>query len=142
MSNIDASAATAALLEGLRQHTQGLLYQSETDSPLEVVYYPAVSGGGAPAAAELTAWAGKPVQEKIETEALPHFFRNVTRETPDIEAETKQAALRFQQLQEFLELHLQEVQVYRVGHRSITALILGRTQAGDMAGLKTSIVET
>jgi len=142
MRNIDASAATAALLEGLRQHTQGLLYQSETDSPFEVVHYPAVSGGGATAAAELTAWAGKPAQEKIETDTLPHFFRNMTREVPDTEAVTKQAALRFQQLQGFLELHLQEIQVYRVGRRNITVLILGITQAGGMAGLKTNIVET
>jgi len=143
MSNIDASAATAALLEGLRQHTHGLLYQSETDAPFEVVHYPAASvTGGAPAATALATWAGKTAQEKVETDTLPHFFRNMTRETPDLEEGVMQAALRFKQLQEFLELHLQDVKVYRVGHRNITAFILGRTQTGDMAGLKTTLVET
>ncbi|MBF9254036.1 nuclease A inhibitor family protein [Pontibacter sp. 172403-2] len=142
MSNNNASAATAALLEGLRQHAQGLLYQSETDAPFEVVHFPAVSESGAPAATELAAWAGKPAQEKVETDTLPHFFRNMTREILGEEEGVMQNAPRFKQLQEFLELHLHDVKVYRVGHRNITAFILGRTQAGDMAGLKTTLVET
>lgn len=137
----DASAATAALLEGLRQHVRGLWYQSETDAPLEIVCFPVLTGRE-PAAAELAAWAGKPGEEKVETVALAYFFRNMSRETSGMGEEEKKVALRFGELQRFLEQHLQEVKVYRIGHRKITALILGGTQTGAIAGLKTELVET
>lgn len=36
---------------------------------------------------------------------------------------------------------MQQVKVYRVGERKVTALVVGKTDAGDLAGLKNSVME-
>lgn len=143
MDNTNASATTAALLEGLRQHAAGLLYLSETDAPFEVVSFPGLQGN-APTGAQLALWAGKSEAEaeKVETVALPYFLRNMTKEAAGLVEGDKDAVNRFHELQHFLLQQLQEVKVYRVGHRRITAFILGRTPAGAVVGLKTQLVET
>ncbi|WP_242919811.1 nuclease A inhibitor family protein [Pontibacter liquoris] len=140
-SERENAATTAALLEGLRQQAEGLYYVSETDAPFVVVHFPAMEGNE-PTAAELTSWAGMPAGEKTETVTLAAFFRNQVTETPDMGEEDRKMAQRFQQLQAFLAQHLQDVKVYRVGARRKTALVLGRTRTGNLAGLKTQLVET
>ncbi|PRY02949.1 nuclease A inhibitor-like protein [Pontibacter ummariensis] len=141
MENTNASAFTNDLLQGLKQHSEGLYYLSETDAPFEVVHFPA-SQGQEPTNEELTDWAGKEAGEKVETVELRYFFRNMSKETAEMSEEEKAYAVRFQELQLFIEQHLQEAKVYRVGQRRITALVLGKPQTGGFAGLKTNLVET
>ncbi|WP_347159405.1 nuclease A inhibitor family protein [Pontibacter chitinilyticus] len=137
MENTETAAATAALLEELRQYSEGLQYISETEAPFEVVCFPDFQGDE-PTEANLTLWAGKALDEPIETTELPHFLQHLTTAAEDQEPN----ASRFQQLQQLLELRLQDVKVYRIGRRRITAFILGRTATGTLAGLKTTLVET
>lgn len=140
MNNQD-SPGTEDLLPQLRAASEGLYFMSETDHPFEVVRFPDVQDS-----AELPAALTKQpeVAENAEAELveLPYFFRNMTREEPDAGEEEKNTARRFRELQAFLEQHLQEVKVYRIGRRRIQAFILGRTATGDFAGLKTMLVET
>jgi hypothetical protein len=128
-----------ALLERLQSLSDGLYFLSESDYPFEVVYYPKPpEGQDLPSL--LPQWLGAPADSKVETEDLPYFFRHHT--TTDLGFVDEEKARRFRELQAYLEENLREVKAYRVGERKITALILGRTSAGDIAGLKTTIIET
>jgi hypothetical protein len=49
---------------------------------------------------------------------------------------------RFQNLVSILKQNLSQLQVYRVGDRSIDVYIVGVTPGGDWAGLATKLVET
>jgi len=113
---------TDTVLEDLRRLTEGLLYLSETDAPLEVVRFSA-SSGSVPMAAEVATWTGKEGECAVETVELGTFSR-------------------FQALQAYLEQHLREVRVYRIGHRRITALVVGKASSGEWVGVKTELVET
>lgn len=85
-------------------------------------------------------WLGLPDGPKVEVEELPHFFRHHTdAESGYVDKETAQ---RFQDLQTFLQQSLRDVKVYRVGERRITALIVGKTDSGEIAGLKIYLIET
>ncbi|MFD3000894.1 nuclease A inhibitor family protein [Pontibacter toksunensis] len=132
---------TTYLLQQLRTASEGLAYVSETDHPFEVVHLPDVKDSNSLPSA-LKNMAALPEDEKVETVELPYFFRNLTRDEPEAGEEENNTARRFRKLQELLEQNLQEVKVYRMGKRRIKAYILGRTGAGDFAGLQTMLVET
>lgn len=129
------------LEETLKQLTEGLQMRSETEAPFEFFYFENTENQ--PLDKEIVAHiAGKTTAEEIETEFLDHFFRNMVRLYPEDGEDRKKEAGRFQELQQQLQEHLQEVTVYRAGNTSITVYILGRTENGDFAGLRTLIVET
>lgn len=136
MSNNDN---TDAALKELRRLSEGLLYVSETDAPLEAVHFPAPSGA-VPTEVEVAAWAGKEGESAEENVALETFFRPMVRNAET--TEDRGTAARFQALQDYLEQHLDEVKVYRLGRRRITALVLGRATNGEWVGVKTELVET
>ncbi|MEG3899207.1 MULTISPECIES: nuclease A inhibitor family protein [unclassified Microcoleus] len=56
--------------------------------------------------------------------------------------EEREIVKRFQNLVNTLKQNLSQLQVYRVGDRSIDAYIVGVAQNGDWAGLSTQVVET
>jgi hypothetical protein len=126
-----------ALLERLQSLYDGLYFLSESDYQFEVMYYP-MAPEGQELPSLIPQWLGVPTDSKVEVEELPYFFRNHTKE----ESEDEETARRFRELQTYLEENLQDVKVYRVGERKITVLILGKTATGDVAGLKTTVIET
>ncbi|WP_276499468.1 nuclease A inhibitor family protein [Pontibacter litorisediminis] len=131
------SENTDTVLEDLRHLSEGLLYQSETDAPLEVVRF----SNTAPTVEEVTAWAEKPEESKVEMIKLETFFRPMISAASETTQE-RESVSRFQALQTYLEQHLKEVRVYRIGRRRITALVIGRASNGEWAGVKTELVET
>lgn len=135
--NTPKTPQTQALLEQLHIHSSGLFFLSESEYPFEVVHYTFSSpNSGLPAF--LVQRLDIPVGTRVEVEELSYFFRHHTSESSE-EAETAQ---RFKNLQDFLLQNLQDVKVYRLGERKITALILGRGAAGEYVGLKTTLIET
>lgn len=125
----------------LKQLTDGLLMRSETDAPFEFFYFE--NPEGMPLNKETVAHiAGKTTSSEIGTEELDYFFRNMVRTYPEDGPERQQEARRFQELQQTLQQLLRDVKVYRAGDRSITVYILGNTGNGDIAGIRTLIVET
>jgi hypothetical protein len=80
------------------------------------------------------------VSEGAKIEDLPYFFHHHT--TTDSGFVDEKTAQRFRELQTDIENDLQVVKVYRMGDRKITACILGKTSAGDIVGLKTTVIET
>lgn len=131
--------------EQLRNELQplydGLLMRSETDSPFEFYYFENTQQ--LPLNTETVAkLTGKTSGTEIKTEDLSYFFRNMVRLYPEDGQNRKQEAERFTVLQDRLQTLLQNVQVFKADEISITAYILGQLPNGDIAGLRTVVVET
>lgn len=125
----------------LKEAADGLLMMSETDAPFE--FYHAENYNAKDLNKEtVLKLAGMPSHYPVEVVELEHFLRNMTQARPESGEEGKQQAARFQQLQKKLKELLQDVKVYRVGETNITVFILGKTPSGDIAGLRTNVVET
>ena len=119
----------------------GLMMRSETDSPFEFYYFE--NPQHLPLNKDTVAsMAGKSSGAEIKTEELDYFFRNMVRLYPEDGEDRKQEVERYKRLQQKLHELLQDVQVYKANEISITAYILGKTQKGDFAGLRTIVVET
>ncbi|SIQ95813.1 nuclease A inhibitor family protein [Pontibacter lucknowensis] len=125
----------------LKEATDGLLMISETDAPFE--FYQAENFKGETLDEEtVLKLAAMPADYPFEELELGYFFRNMTHARPDAGEEGMQQAKRFQHLEKKLHELLQDVKVYRVGETQKLVLILGRTPNGEIAGLKTMVVET
>ncbi|MBB6610385.1 nuclease A inhibitor family protein [Pontibacter sp. Tf4] len=129
------------LEQELKPFYDGLMMRSETDSPFEFYYFENTQGLplNADTVAKLT---GKSSGSEIKTEPLDYFFRNMVRLYPEDNEMRKQEAERYKQLQERLQALLRHVQVYKADEISITAYLLGQLPNGDIAGLRTVVVET
>ncbi|MCP2044594.1 nuclease A inhibitor family protein [Pontibacter sp. HSC-36F09] len=125
----------------LKAATDGLLMMSETDAPFE--FYHAENFRHEKLDKEtVLRLAGMPAEYPFEELELGYFFRNMTQARPEAGEEGMQQANRFQHLEKKLHELLEDVKVYRVGETQKLVLILGRTSDGEIAGLKTLVVET
>jgi hypothetical protein len=119
------------VLAVLRQASQGILYQSETDAPFEPFTWGKAAGQLTPQrAAQL---AGAPAGAPVEEEPLSDFFKYLT-EGEDGE--------KYRKLQSVVAAQLGGARVFRLGNVNIDIYIVGRTKDGEWAGLKTQAVET
>jgi histidine triad (HIT) family protein len=128
-----------ATLAQLQKQTEGLLFRSESDAPLEAVSYAAPTGELSDA--QLLQALGEPVGAKVEKVELTQFLRNHTADTG--KAGSEKDANRFKALQFYLKQELDGTQVYRIGTGpQVHAYALGRDVAGRLAGFKTVLTET
>ncbi len=74
--------------------------------------------------------------------SLDAFFRDVTTEEDWHDAEEKEEVLKFRQLVQTLKKTVKDIRVFKVGKVEADVYIVGRTESGDWAGLKTKVVET
>ncbi|SIT79729.1 nuclease A inhibitor family protein [Pontibacter indicus] len=125
----------------LKEATDGLLMMSETDAPFE--FYHAENFRGKPLDKEtVLQLSGMPADYPFEEMELSYFLRNMTQASPEAHDDARQQARRFQHLEQTLLQLLQNVKVFRVGETQKLVFILGRTSDGEIAGLKTLVVET
>jgi hypothetical protein len=123
----------------LKEAVAGLTFISETDAPLEVVFWP---GDATELDKKLLAeLAQVPMTEKIAVVEIDDFFAEVTAEQDWHNEEEKAEVKRFQQLVELLKTRLQSARAYRVGETRITVYVVGKV-AGGFAGVKTVVVES
>jgi hypothetical protein len=114
------------LLTRLRQATEGLLYPSEYDAPLEpFVWEPADN-----TLSDVRRLSGHPPEERCQTLAADAFFG----ELAEVEG--------FPALYETLKETLTDLKVYRCGAANRTLYVVGRDAQGRLAGFKTRAVET
>lgn len=127
------------LLSELEQATKDLLFMSESDYPFETVHW---QGGVEPTEQDLRQAAGLAGDAHVEVRSLDDLFRNAVSE-PQWKGERERAtAKRYQALARLLTDNLRDLKVYRVGEVNISVFIIGRTGAGNWAGLSTHVVET
>jgi len=103
----------------------GLLYPSESDEPFEVFCWPATGAARQQVAAH--------AQGEMVEISVDEFF------APLADADD---ADRFANLRRALETRLTGLQVLRVGKVNVEIFLIGRTPAGEWAGLRTLAVET
>jgi histidine triad (HIT) family protein len=128
-----------ATLAQLQKQTEGLLFRSESDAPLEAVSYAAPTGELSDA--QLLQALGEPAGAKVEKVELTQFLRNHTADSG--KAGSEKDANRFKALQFYLKQELDGTQVYRIGTGpQVHAYALGRDVAGRLAGFKTVLTET
>ena len=114
------------LLTKLHQASEGLLYPSEYDAPLEpFVWEPADN-----TPTEGYQLSGHPPQERCQTHSADAFFG----ELAEVEG--------FPALYETLKATLTDLKVYRCGAANLTVYVVGRDTHSRLAGFKTRAVET
>ena len=131
----DANDATLAQLQKL---TQGLVFESESEAPLEAVSYAAPTGDLSDA--QLLQVLGEPANAQVEKVELTLFLRT---QTADSSKAGVDIANRYKALQVYMKQELDGTQVYRVGTGpQVHAYALGRDVAGRLAGFKTVLTES
>jgi Nuclease A inhibitor-like protein len=133
-------AMNKAEVDNMKAASEGLLYPSETDFPLEFFSWDKqlqeLTEDGV---RKLTGHApGVPVEEV----GLAEFFEPVIAEQDWHGEREKESTERFRSLVDVLQRTLDDLRVYRVGETEVDAYIVGRTKDGEWAGLKTKLVET
>jgi hypothetical protein len=123
----------------LSEACEGLVYISETDSPIITFAGPGVEEMSATAAA---AAAGIEFREPVETVALTEFFARLSEEKDWFGETEKKNAARFRELQAALESTLSDLTIFRFGKVRIDIVVAGLDVSSRIAGIKTSAVET
>jgi hypothetical protein len=114
------------VLTTLTRATEGLLYPSEYDAPLEAFIW----GPAENTLTEVHRLSGHPPEERCETIPADEFFG----ELAEVEG--------FPALYETLKGILTDLRVYRCGVANITLYVVGRDPHGRLAGFRTRAVET
>src|SRR4051794_28850330 len=118
------------VLTALKKASKGVLFPSESDAPLEPFGW---KDGAALPPARLLELSGTPAGTPVEERSLATVLRTVP-------AEDKP---QFAALVQVLKEQLSGVKVYVVGDEPEKQVyIVGKTKAGEWAGLKTSVVES
>jgi hypothetical protein len=117
----------------------GLIFISETDSEFEYFSAGKIS--------ELTAENFRKIlnvskEESTEERKFDDFFSRLTTYRDWFGAREKRNADRYAKLKKILEANLRELKVFRIGKIRIDIFIVGVNEAGEIAGVKTSAVET
>ena len=122
---------TSTEIEQLRKAVEGLTYPSESDEPFDVFHWGAT--GTASAKDQVLAHAGS--NRAIVEVPINTFFDQL---------EGSDDIARFRQLQRLLQAMLSELKVFRVGAGQVRVdvYLIGKTRAGDRAGLHTGSIET
>jgi hypothetical protein len=127
------------LIKQLELATNDLLWFSEAEYPIQVVYWHDANNFTQDTLLQQYQY---PPDTKITMQELHTFFATATKqETWHNEAEQAQVA-RYQALVNLMAENLKDIKVYLLGDVEIAAYILGTTEHLAIAGLTTKIVAT
>ncbi len=125
----------------LKEASRGLLYQSESDYPFDVLVISLDTN--MPLTAEtLPALLNISSSATIEQTDLESFLRPMSHPHDPHDKVLQQEAPKYRQLEKVLQSELHNTQVFRVGEIKIDVYILGYTKEGNLAGLHTTVIET
>ena len=130
---------TESIATQLKQASEGLLFESESDAPFEVVKW---KTQGKLTGAKLLQLTEHSPDDSVELMSVDEFFTMATQEEDWHDEEEREIVQRFQHLVSVLKQNLSQLQVYRVGSTDIDAYIVGVTPSGHWMGLSTQLVET
>ena len=142
-------SGTNDLLQRLQDASEGLLWRSEVDRPFEVLFWEdaAIAGSIPEAIAQKLGYAASEPVRQLDW----HQFFEPVLEAPDRHSEGASEAFlqesharrdRYRSLVSLLEERLRDLHIYRIGGPVASIAIVGKTSAGDWAGLATKVVET
>jgi hypothetical protein len=129
----------SAGVEALKQASQGLQCQSETDAPFEVFEWPGEQGK--PDKSRILELVGQPANATVKVKAVDAFFADATKEEAWHDDEEKADVQRFKRLVRTIKETLADAKVFQIGKPESDVYIVGRADSG-WAGLKAKAVET
>jgi hypothetical protein len=127
------------IIEELKKATEGLLFMSEADYPLEPVH---LKGRPELDPQYLRELGGAAAGASVESGSVEEFFRAATSEPEWKKGDELALARRHQSLVRLLKENLTELRVYRIGEVNMPVFILGKSGEGNWLGLRTRVVET
>ena len=119
--------------------TAGLEFMSETDALIEPVVWEAATPTDS---AALLHYLGLPCDTVVEVLGLDHFFSGATALHDWFGPAEIERAQRFAALVGLLKQRLHDPCVYKIGQIARDVYVLGQTDDGKLAGVKTHVVET
>jgi hypothetical protein len=138
-ADLSSSFPDQELIEQLKLATKDLLWLSETESAIEVVYWGDADNFNQDT---LLQQYQHPAETKIAIQEFSAFFAAATKpETWHNEAEQAEV-VKYQNLVNLMTENLTDLKVYLLGEIKIAVYILGQTQNKAIAGLTTLIVAT
>lgn len=129
------------LSDRLARATDGLVYQSETDAPVEP-FTPTGFDGADITPETLLRVLGRDPATPVEAVPFDEFFADLTAEQDWYGDEERATTRRYRRLVRLLRHALSDLAVYKVGERTVDIYVLGRTKSGEVAGVATKAVET
>ena len=133
------STNTNEIITKLKNASQGLLWLSESEYPLEPVLWQSVEDL---TAKKLLQQLKKPSNTPVRVTDIDKFFSNAIAEHDWYDDEQKAEVKKCRHLLEELKSNLSNITVYCVGKVEIDIYIVGKTPNGDLAGVSTMVVET
>jgi Nuclease A inhibitor-like protein len=127
-------------VDSLKAIAEGLTWMSESDYPFEVSQLP--DRANPLNTEELLQLTGHDADAPVEEISIKNFFAPVIQPQDWHEEADKQRMQRFQTLLQWIEQHLSDVKVYRVGTIEIDVYIIGKTESGAWISLSTKAIET
>ena len=128
------------LISSLHRLTDGLIFTSETDAPVEVI-----QGGDASTDSPASVLkrvrdnrAGEPIQEI----SFDEFFDRLAKIQEWYGTEERDRAIRYAQLRDLLTNSLRDLKVLRIGRVQIDIYVVGLNKKNELLGIKTKAVET
>jgi hypothetical protein len=132
--------STAAAVAALKEASKGLSYESESDAPFTTFTWK--GAGDRLSKEEVLRRAHKRPKTPVEEQSVADFFKDLTAPQDWHGDEEKAAVQKYRRLQDAVQKSLADAKVIRVGQRNVAVFIVGKTDEGDAAGLKTTAVET
>lgn len=128
-----AKDCVAAFSAEIAPVIEDLLYMSESDYPFEVFSYPD-DGIGEISPSHVLDLLGLPADTAVEQRTPEQFFTEYLMTGPD--------GAKYAQMKSILEANMSDLTVIRIGAIEIDVFVVGRTECGEIAGLKTTAIET
>jgi len=123
----------------LKKASKGLLYQSEQDEPFTTFSWRSKEDP----TPEVVRKLGKHKPDSpVEELSVAEFFADLTCEEAWHGPDEKAVVVGYRGLLAAIQEHLKGATVFRVGETKITIYLVGKTSQGNLAGLKTTALET
>lgn len=131
----------SSVIEILQKASADLLFISESESPFEVFFWELPEGTEVTSEMMLQQ-TGISADTPIDFSDLESFFSVATTHQDWHGSFEKEIVEKYQHLGQTLQENLTDIQVIRIGKINIDIYIIGKTADGNLAGLKTQVVET
>lgn len=131
----------SSTLSALRKASRGLMYFSEKDAPFRAIAWEDAPAGRL-SKAKIRELTGHDEDDPVEETTLSDCFRGHVVVQKWHASDDKAAVKRYKELVQTIEEHLTDVRVYKVGKAKLDVYIMGKTEDGSWAGLKTQSLET
>lgn len=127
------------LFGALKEATEGLLYMSESDYPVEVIRW---DSSEQLSPDYLRKVAGVDSSAAVEESTLEELFRVPSGEQEWKDEAQLTEARRYQHLRRLLEDTLTDIKVYRMGEVNVFLLVVGMSAESNWIGVSTRAIET